>query len=199
MPVLRTAFHEVLTLPSLVHLAMENVLFPSMGTFTNLLRPQLKRLAIHNTNLTDSDTRLVPQRVNEEQQCRPEYLELLAMNICSFDRILGGLPILDISHVRTFSVMGHDADLLDGWQMENVMERLRPSLEHIIRFIAFECAPSFLPPLSLCQCVDALSGDVGLAHPRDHARDQGAFGGFVWKERDVFLCARWYASPSRSK
>jgi hypothetical protein len=33
----------------------------------------------------------------------------------------------------------------------------------------------------------ALSGDVGLAHPRDHARDQGAFGGFVWKNEMFFF------------
>jgi hypothetical protein len=140
MPLIRAAFRDVLTLPSLIHFEPDDMTFSTMEEFTSVIRPQLKRLAIRSSIWPWGNIRALATDVVDNDQgtvlgqppCCLEYLELSVMtDIGLFDWILHSRSIVDLSKVHTLDATGYSW-LLDGFKMNRLIETLGLSLEHLI-------------------------------------------------------------------
>jgi hypothetical protein len=94
---------DILDYPSLIHLETDTFYFPTLESFTRLIRPHLKRL-----DITVSGTKypLWFDKQSEEEssavqkRCSLDYLEFSGQKDSFLDWLLEKQAIIDVSHIR---------------------------------------------------------------------------------------------------
>jgi hypothetical protein len=140
-PDARSSVRTLLSLPSLVHLAVRDITVSKLEHFTAILPPNLKQLTVDRVQVRTGDAELIKAIDMENDQVSPrnprrlEYLRVCESFVFN-DWLLGEQSQVDISNIHTLVICDRPE------KISKLVRGLESSLEHL-KFPYFPGGPHY--------------------------------------------------------